>query len=740
MTVLGFWLTVVAFLASAVSAILFVRTAGGHGREGSARRWLFVSLGAILLSSFLLLALLFRHDYANGYVFSYSSTSLPIHFLISSFYAGQEGSFLFWALCSTIIAVILSRHTRRTHSEAPVMGVFMTLQAALILLVLVKSPFRSLWEMFPGMAGGDLPGDGRGLNPLLQNFWMVVHPPVLFIGFALMAVPFSFALAGLWKKEFGWLSYGGFPWVLSATFVLGLGIMLGAYWAYGVLGWGGYWGWDPVENSSLVPWLTGVALIHTIIAHRRSGAFLRANMLLAIASFVLVVYSTFLTRSGILGDASVHSFTDPGTIVYSVLLGFLSLITVGGFGMLLLRRRELRDASRETCSMSREMMLGLGALALVLAAVVVLFGTSLPIFSKRTVEPSFYDITTLPLAVVIALLIGYSLYTQWGIGETRAMLRRSLMASGFALLVTAVLAWFVLRDTAMQAFVFASIFALAVNVAMAWKTRTVGVMALGGKFAHLGLALFFLGVVSTGRYSSERDLALELQKPTEALGYTFTYLGNRPTVDGKYAFDVAVEKEGRRTVLAPVMFQAGEQGIMRNPDISTSVLRDIYVSPVSLEEASHNHAESYTLQKGERVSMGTVTAQFLRFDMGNHAGKAGMMADGAMTIGSVLELSDGRESETIIPSAVYQSGGSPEYRPSSSRLMNATVRLVAMNVGMGQAPSTVTVEVEHAQHRDAKGETLVVKASVKPLVNFLWVGTLVMFAGFLFATVRRAKE
>ncbi len=236
----------------------------------------------------------------------------------------------------------------------------------------------------------------------------------------------------------------------------------------------------------------------------------------------------------------------------------------------------------------------------------------------------------------------------------------------------------------------------------------------------------------------ERDLALEMGRPTEALGYTFTYLGNRPTDDGKYAFDVAVEQNGRRMVLAPLMFQSGEQGIMRNPDIAMSIARDIYVSPVSLNEAEHNHAESYTLPKGEPVSVGPVTARFIRFDMPDHGGAA--MAAGAMTIGSVLEVTDGRESETIVPSAVYQPGGAPDFRPSSSRLLKGTVRLVSMNVGMGQGPSTVTIEVDRGHDHAAVGETLVVQASVKPFVSILWFGTLVMFAGFLFATVRRAKE
>ena len=195
----------------------------------------------------------------------------------------------------------------------------MGVQAFLLLLVYAKTPFETVWQMVPQIPAGQLPPDGRGLNPLLQNFWMVIHPPILFIGFAAMAVPFSFAIAGMWRKEYALLSSQGLGWLLIAVFVLGAGIMLGGYWAYGVLGWGGYWGWDPVENSSLIPWLIGVALLHTLVVQKRTGKFVRSNVVLGIASFMSVIYSTFLTRSGVLGDSSVHAFVDPGEAVYWLL-------------------------------------------------------------------------------------------------------------------------------------------------------------------------------------------------------------------------------------------------------------------------------------------------------------------------------------------------------------------------------------------------------------------------------------
>jgi cytochrome c-type biogenesis protein CcmF len=294
---------------------------------------MYLSAGAVAAISALLMFLILEHDFSNGYVFSYSSRALPLHFLLSSFYAGQEGSFLFWALCTALLGLSLARYSRTRSSESWIMAVFMGIQVIMLMLVYAKTPFRAVWEMVPGAPLGEVPVDGRGLNPLLQNFWMVIHPPVLFIGFAAMAVPFALAIASLWRNDYKIFSAQAFGWLLFAVFVLGAGIMLGGYWAYGVLGWGGYWGWDPVENSSLVPWLTGVALVHTMLVHRRTGKLLRTNLALAIVSFLLVVYSTFLTRSGILGDSSVHAFVDPGATVYWLLVFFLALTSGVGFGL-----------------------------------------------------------------------------------------------------------------------------------------------------------------------------------------------------------------------------------------------------------------------------------------------------------------------------------------------------------------------------------------------------------------------
>jgi cytochrome c-type biogenesis protein CcmF len=744
MTVLGNLVVILALVLAGGSALLYVREVLGHRNSAT---WAgFLVAGSSLFVAFasvLLLVLILTHDFTNGYVYSYSDRSLPLSYLISTFYAGQEGSFLFWTFCSAILALILRSYARRHDSEPWVMGTFMGIQTLLLLLVAVKTPFKSITDVIPGLPPTQVPADGRGLNPLLQNFWMVIHPPVLFLGFAAMAVPFSLAIAGLWKKDFTILPRQGFPWVLFATAVLGLGIMLGAYWAYGVLGWGGYWGWDPVENSSLIPWLTGVALLHTMLAQLRTAKYVRTNFVLAIVSFILVIYSTFLTRSGILGDASVHAFTDPGAGVYWLLLAIMALLIVVAGMLLVMRNGGLKVQHTDTMFLTRETSLGAGTIALILAAAVTLFGTSLPIFSTTRVEPSFYDQATLPIAVAMVLLIGFSLYTQWEAEDGKEILRRSMKWIGVSLGAGVILFVAGVHQATMLLLACSSIFAFFVNVEIGVKVAKGDPRFLGGKLAHVGIALFLLGVIATGKYASMEQIILPQGKPQQALGRTITYTGYTEQPDGKVAFHVAVERGGTSFTLSPVMFDAGQQGIMKNPDIASSLLNDFYLSPMSFEphQGGVVDGDSYTIGKGQTVDIGDAKVTFLRFDMGAHSKEAMARGEGGMSFGSVLGIMKGTASEEVVALAHYRSNQPPTFDPVHSNLLGATLQMVGMNIGMQPMESKITVAViRPGAPVQEQPDVLVVEASVKPFINLLWGGTVVMLVGFALAIVKRSKE
>ena len=275
-----------------------------------------VSMMFVTAASLLLWYLIFENDFTVEYVAAYSSTQLPTIYKISAFWAGQQGSFLLWLLVHAVVGMILT--FRRTSAAA--LGVYFLLQAVLTCLVLTKSPFaENPAQVFEGV----------GLNPLLQDFWMAIHPPIIFVGYALLAVPFALSLGSLLTEAASrsWLEEARL-WTLVAWSFLGAGIFVGGYWAYKVLGWGGYWGWDPVENSSLVPWLLSAVLLHLIdLARKKSSALTQAHVA-ATFTYALVVYGTFLTRSGILGDFSVHSFA--GSSIGAALALVDAVILIGG--------------------------------------------------------------------------------------------------------------------------------------------------------------------------------------------------------------------------------------------------------------------------------------------------------------------------------------------------------------------------------------------------------------------------
>src|SRR5659263_312697 len=293
-----------------------------------ARRLYYAYVFSVLLASFLLLTRLISHDFRISYVASYSGRDLPFYYLFSTFWAGQEGSFLLWLFWGALIGLFVLRSAK--EQEAPVMVVYLASFLGIVAILVKQPPFRFLAQ---------IPPDGQGLNPLLQDPWMVIHPPVMFSGFASLSVPFAFAIGALWMKRWdGWV-VRAIPWALFTFVTLGTAILMGGYWAYKTLGWGGYWGWDPVENTSLVPWLATVALVHGMSLQKARAKHRKINIILAILAFCCILYGTFLTRSGVLADFSVHSFIDLG--ITGWLVGIILVFLIGGLGLLAFRWKEI---------------------------------------------------------------------------------------------------------------------------------------------------------------------------------------------------------------------------------------------------------------------------------------------------------------------------------------------------------------------------------------------------------------
>ncbi len=731
--------------AAAGSAVWYFQAAGGKDASiGFGRKAFLVSALSVVLASVLLMFLILRHQFEYSYVWNYSSRDLPLYLLITTFWAGQEGSFLLWALFGALIGLSLQSFSRRRGFESEVMSLYAMLQMFLLILVAVKSPFEYVWKANPEQFGaGVIPVDGKGLNPLLQNMWMAIHPPVLFIGFAAAAVPFVLAVAALWKRWYSqWIAMA-LPWVLFSALSLGAGIMLGGYWAYGVLGWGGWWGWDPVENSSLVPWIVCVILLHTLVVQKKTGKFTRTNFALAILSFTLVIYSTFLTRSGILGESSVHSFVDPGAFAYTLLVVWLFSVALIGGRMLQQRWKELSPAKQDDRLYNRESFIGLAALVMGLSAVVIFFGTSLPIVSRTTVEPSFYNNTNLPLAIAMGLLLGISLLLRWGEGTRQDFFRKLWFPLAGSVTGEVVLWYFGLRDASMIAFTFTSLFVLFVNLVRGVKVVRERPRFVGGALAHIGLALLFLGIAGSGYYGQKETVSLSKEETKEVMGYKLTYVGSQPVEQGKTKYVVRAERNGETVTLEPVMFQNSyNNSTMRNPDYISFLTKDLYLEPVSVEQAGPEPAyEFVTLAKGVQTKIGDLEVRFVRFDMSAHG--TDQMTAGGMAVGAVLEVKRKSSVEQVIPMATYGDAKQAQGKTAMMKDNKVGFQLVNMNIDMQTKKSTVDVVVfglnEAATVVPSK-EMLVLEASVKPFINLVWLGTICIIAGFFVAMLTRGKE
>lgn len=669
----------VAAAAMVASIFFYVRSLRG---DEAARAWARQLYGlatfAVALAAAILLYLILIHDFRLHYVFSYSDRSLPTPYLISTFWAGQEGSFLLWLLWGCVIGLFLIRFAR--HYEDRALLVYNLTLLGLLLLLLISSPFRFL----QGLPPGQVPFDGQGLNPLLQNPWMTIHPPVMFIGYAATAVPFALAIAALWERRFDEWVRVALPWALVAVVSLGAGIFLGGYWAYVTLGWGGYWGWDPVENASLVPWLTSVALVHGMLLQKARGRFRKLNFALACLSYVLVVYATFLTRSGVLADFSVHSFVDLG--ITGWLVGILAVFLLLGLGALALRWRQIPSQAGDEPFLSRTVFSVMAIAALLGAALVVAVGTSSPLITRlfgdpAQVGPSFYNRVTLPVGIVLALLLAVVPYLHWR-GTAPALKARLLVALAGASGGTGVAAALGATGALFLAFLFASLLALLANGVKTWeKLRERQWAGAGGHLAHVGLALTLAGIIASSAWDRTEKVTLPLGEARQALGYSLTFKGVEQG-KGRPAMVVEVSRGDGGTFLSrPRMFRNLKSNqLVANPDVHPRLTHDVYLAPVEYDPGRPAElGTTVELAKGQTRAVGDVRLTFETFDRStDHT------SGGDIVVGAVLTVHTPVGTNTVRPvlrSTPRGLEGPPVALPG---LPGATVRLTAVNAGAGQ--------------------------------------------------------
>jgi len=528
---------IVAFVAAAVAAYGYFQAARGRALGQADASWhrlargaFFTHGAAVLLVVGCLFNIIYLHRYEYYYAWAHSSNHLPVQYMISCFWEAQEGSFLLWIFWHVVIGLGIMKFNKQW--EAPVLAVFATVQTFLVSMILgvvvagVKvgsSPFMLLrdflvdlpvWKTQPDF----VPKDGMGLNALLQNYWMVIHPPTLFLGFALTLVPFAFAIAGLWKKELTSWVKPALPWTALGGAVLGVGIMMGAYWAYETLNFGGFWNWDPVENAVFIPWLVLIAALHGMVLWQRRRTGLRTAYALVVATFVLILYATFLTRSGVLGNASVHSFTDLG--LSGQLIIYLAFFTVGAVALLAYRWKSIPISEKELTAYSPELWVFVGATVLCLAAFQVVATTSIPVYNaflgfigikSNLALPAdqiqHYTRIQLWTGVLIGFLSGIGQVMWWQRNDKHTVINALATPTMLALLGTALVVLLTRyfghsMSGPYVLLLLAGLFGIMTNASTLfglWRRR---VALSGGAVAHLGIALMLLGILGSAGYSN----------------------------------------------------------------------------------------------------------------------------------------------------------------------------------------------------------------------------------------------
>lgn len=686
------------------------------------------AVATILMCAYLLMQIL-NHNFAVEYVHDYSSKDLGLGFLISTFWAGQTGSFSLWLFWITIIGIFLIRKETENHSA--VMFFYMLVISFFLTLLVARSPFTLIPAEFLAQFPGGMPPDGQGLNPLLQNYWMVIHPPIVFFGFSLLAVPFCYALGALAKNNFRDWVKNAFPWTALSSFFLGTGIFMGGYWAYETLGWGGYWAWDPVENTSLIPWMLNLALMHGLLIEKNKGVFRRSNMVLAIFSFLLVVYGTFLTRSGILADFSVHSFTDLGISGYLVffMLFFLTLSIV----LLVVRGKTAKTGAGIKDPYSVDFAIAVGIFFLTLLSILTLIGTSAPLITRifgeaANVSMDFYNKTALPMAVILALLAGISPFLVSKDRSWPTLFKRLTPALALSIISAVVAMIFGVTQFMYVLMIFMAAFALFGNFFVIFLQPGKVGLRIGGFVTHMGFGIMMVGIVISSAFSQTETVNLYSgQGPVKSFEYAISYSGMESDIMNKdNAVHLQVQDGHSQFRADPKMFIAKEnQGMMRKPFIRKYFLHDLYLSPQ--QQQNVGDGDKMILTKGEAKRIGEYDVKFLNFDMGDHSDP------NTMQVGAVMEVTKNGQTKTVTPKVAFTQSGKKFIKADMPDGQGSMVlQDIQADAGM------VSLQFAGVPGMDVV-DLLVLEVSKKPLINLVWAGLIMVVLGTFISFIRRRR-
>ena len=808
----------------------------------------FVHAFSVFGIIFCLYYIISNHYYEYHYAWSHSSNDLPWYYMISCFWEGQEGSFLLWIFWQVLLGGVLIIVNKKW--EAPLLTVFCLVQAFLASMILGaavpgidlkigSSPFILLKDFM-----GDIPvyksnpnfvpENGTGLNLLLQNYWMVIHPPTLFLGFAATLIPFSYCIAGLWLGNYKEWVKPALPWALFAALILGMGIIMGGYWAYETLNFGGYWNWDPVENAVYVPWLILVGGIHTMISFKSSKTALKASVILVITSFLLILYSTYLTRSGVLGEASVHSFTDLG--LKNQLFIYMAAFALISLALVIKSWKHLPSTEKEATVYSREFWVFIGVTVLCLAAFQVIIPTSIPFFNSilksfgvqsNLAPPAkqeiFYSNWQIWFAMIIALLSGIGQFFWWKKMDKEKLKKSLYTPVAVSLLIsTLVILWVDLIDLdailrTSKDFSFKkikyillwtfAIFSIIANGRIFFNLVKSNFKLSGGAIAHIGLAMMLIGILFSSGYSKvisvnttgmlfSRDADTEFNtenillwrgEPTVMDEYVLTYKGNRfeakdypGYVDAQKVFltendfqAVALEdifykdqkyfsqgdtlmihpensyfeieytkKDSSETFTLFPRIQSNEQmGKVVSPDIRRFATKDFYTHITSFIEEKNREwtpEKEFKAKIGDTIFINDFVAIFKGVEKETFVPGLELGPEDGVVKAHFTILGKDRNYD-LYPKYIVKI---EKDEAKGTQVLFGQIPEVAPELGLKLSflnidPTTNTFTFSEST---TQKDFIILKVVEKPLINVLWIGTIVLLIGMGVAIYRRYTD
>ncbi|MEQ1554602.1 MAG: cytochrome c biogenesis protein CcsA [Ferruginibacter sp.] len=751
-----------------------------------------------------------NHLFEYMYAYKHTSLELEYKYLLACIWEGQEGSFLLWAIWHGVLGIILTK--KSNEWEAPVMSVISIAQFFLMLMILGvyignlkigNSPFTLTRNeiqapIFSRSNYLTFIKDGVGLNVLLRNYWMVIHPPILFLGFAATIVPFAYAYAGIQTKRYAdWIN-PALPWALMCAAVLGVGIMMGGKWAYESLNFGGYWAWDPVENASLVPWLLLVAGLHTMVIFKATGHSLRASYLFAFLTFIFILYSTFLTRTGILGDTSVHAFTETGEGIaftlfkhlfefkYMNVLIFLYLtsFTIPSLFLYFKHYRKIPAIQKEENTNTREFWMFIGSLVLFLTSIFIIAKTSVPVFNKifntkiappEDVEFGYNKIVVL-ITTILGLLTALTQYLKYKNSNTKVFFKSILLPTIISVVIFIVLIIFYPFTHykhgagflgAIYVAAFASIYSAVANAMYIFSIQKGKILNAGSPIAHAGFMLMIVGMLISSANkevisnSSSNGITLpgggidpmtkQADNPTENLtllrqvpatlgDYRVTFLNDSAGKEnGKKFYHLAFENKKNKDnfLLKPDVYLMKGGNMSSNPDTKSYLLKDVFTY-VSFAVNKKDEPEDTTKFKEIPMSFGDTA----------------FYSNGIMVLDTVINNpTDARANTGIVPQLALVAKLKIIAKDSMHFYANPILTLIDSNT-IKHIDDTVYAQnlfvsflgvdkdkkiLVGIKEANKLIDYVTVKAYIFPMINLVWLGLVIMAAGIVISMLQRGN-